>query len=256
MTAGSLGSTLRDYAHTFRSAGPFLDAPESWSGIVRPFARADADVLPLILDDLAAGSEVWMDRGALLHSGNCARAHRPVAYMDRLGRVTDSTFSLRVIAWPAPMHPKVISLYPEISDRACPGHPHLFRQQPIRRFPEFPVVVPDALCTYRPGDGEWSWKGGTLGQLLDYAALYVAKHVVWQRTGGANKGLWIGAQASHEPQDHIRDMDPRGECRCGSGRRYGECCLRLDKFRVEGLASFRAGYGGARRAAGMHRPAA
>jgi hypothetical protein len=240
------GPTLRDYLREFRSAGPFLDAPESWTGHIRPFALCGPADLPRVVDDLADGAEVWLQRGSLLHDPGCRRHHRPVSYINRLEGVAEEAFAIRLIVWPPPTHPKVVTLYPEISGRACPGHPHLFQHPRLAGLPELPSVMPDALCTYRPGDGEWSWRDTNLGLLLDYAALYLAKHVVWRRTGGGNKGLWIGPQASHDPQDLVRELHPGGECRCGSGRRYGECCLPLDRFRVDAMARFKDSYGSSR----------
>src|SRR5258705_1185522 len=80
--------------------------------------------------------------------------------------------------------------------------------------------MPDALCAYRPGDGEWSWRIGDLVLFLDFVAIYLAKHAVWVRTGADNGGLWIGPHASHAPRDLVAQLDPLGECRCGSGDRY------------------------------------
>jgi hypothetical protein len=100
--------------------------------------------------------------------------------------------------------------------------------------PELPFKEPDALCTYRPGDGEWSWASSDLVAIADYASIFLAKHAVWQRTGGDHGGLWIGPQASHVAQDLVTELDPVGECRCGSGVRYARCHLAADRERAAG----------------------
>jgi hypothetical protein len=100
------------------------------------------------------------------------------------------------------------------------------------RTPELPNLMPDALCAYRPGDGEWSWQGGDdLVKALDYVAIYLAKHLVWVRTGGNHGGRWIGPQASHAPHDLIAEINPAGECWCGSGTAYRDCHLPFDRAR-------------------------
>lgn len=259
MTLRNQGSarSVRDYFPDFKSAGPFFDAPESWAGPIRPFALCGPADLPLVLGDLAHGAQVLLQQGSLLHDPGCPRHHGPVPYVHRMENAEQEVFSVRLIVWPPPRHPKVVALYPEISGRACPGHPHLFQHPQHPRLREFPAVMPDALCTYRPSDGEWSWRGSDLVLALDYAALYLAKHVVWQRTGGGGKGLWIGPQASHEPSDLIRELHPAAECRCGNGRRYGDCCLPMDRFRVDAMARFKDSYGASRAGRGrIQRPAA
>jgi hypothetical protein len=250
MTLRNPGSarSVKDYFPDFKSAGPFFDAPESWAGPIRPFASCGPADQALVLDDLAHGAQVLLQRGSLLHDPGCPRHHDPVPYIHRMENAGQEVFSVRLLVWPPPKHPKVVALYPEISGRACPGHPHLFQHPQHPRLPEFPAVMPDALCTYRPSDGEWSWRHSDLVLALDYAALYLAKHVVWQRTGGGANGLWIGPQASHEPSALVRELHPAAECRCGNGRRYGDCCLPMDRFRVDAMARFKDSYGASRAA--------
>jgi hypothetical protein len=109
------------------------------------------------------------------------------------------------------------------------NQPHLFRPEPYAGMPEVTNLMPDALCAYRPGDGEWSWRTGDLVDFLDFVSIYLAKHSVWVRTGGDAGGLWIGPQASHAPRDLVRELDPDGECRCGRGTRYRDCHLQVDR---------------------------
>jgi hypothetical protein len=239
---GSEGPTRRlsAYYPAFRSGGPFLDANESWLGPIRPFAACGQTDLPLLVDDLAHGARVLLKHGRLLHDPACRRRHGPIPYAEQLADVEAERFAVRLIVWPPPQHPKVVALYPEISARACPGHPHLFRGDADRG-------MPDALCTYRPGDGEWSWQTGDLVLALDYAALFLAKHVIWCRTGGGNRGRWIGPQASHEPEDLVRELAADGECRCGKGLAYRACCLPLDRWRVNAMQRYK-------NFVGAHRP--
>jgi hypothetical protein len=224
--------SLADHYPAFRPAGGFLDAPESWVGAIRPFALlADADVLTVV-DDLAAGETVLVRSGSLLHDPSCRREHRRPTYAELLRGARAVSFSIRMIVWPPPAHPKAVAIYPEISSAVFKNQPHLFRPEPYVGMPEVRSPMPDAICTYRPGDGEWSWPTRDLVDFLDFVAIYLAKHAVWVRTGGDDGGLWIGPQASHAARDLVRELNPDGECRCGSGTRYRDCHLQFDRARA------------------------
>ena len=185
-----------------------------------------------VVDDLEAGASVLLQRGSLLHDPACPRRHRSPGYCDSLRRVDAETFSIRILVWLAPMHPKAIAMYPEISSQVFPRQPHLFRPEQRPGLPELPSLLPDALCPYRPGDGEWSWRTGDLVLFLDYVAIYLAKHIIWVRTGADEGAVWIGPQASHAPGDLVAELDPTGECRCGSGAPYRGCHLAIDQQRA------------------------
>lgn len=230
--------SIHEHYPSFEDAGPFFDAPESWLGRISPFGRCSASDLACVIDDLRAGCGVCLQEGGLLHDPGCHRDHAAVPFLSALTDLTRDTFALRLVVPMRPIHPKVIAIYPEISSAAFPEHPHLFRtavrdNPELRRFnpklhqrvtfSELPKMMPDALCTYRPGDGEWSWDTGDLVDCLDFAALFVAKHAIWVRTGANDRALWIGPQASHEAVDMLQELDPDGECRCGGGRRYRDC---------------------------------
>ena len=157
---------LSEYYPGFRPAGHFLDASESWMGTIRPFALCSGDDLLPILDDLDAGGDVLLQNGSLLHDRACRRRHRSPSYRNGLGDVGAESFCIKVIVWPPPVHPKAISISPEISSAVFPNQPHLFRPEPRAGLPELPNLMPDALCAYRPGDGEWSWRLAGRGESL------------------------------------------------------------------------------------------
>jgi hypothetical protein len=98
-------------------------------------------------------------------------------------------------------------------------------------FRSFRTLCP-TRCVHRPGDGEWSWRTGDLVLFLDSVAIYLAKHIIWVRTGADEGGMWIGPQASHVPGDLVAELDPTGECRCGSGAPYRVCHLAVDQQRA------------------------
>jgi hypothetical protein len=224
--------TIPDYYPQFVRVGPPPLAVDSWQGIIRPFAKCERDDLLLLLDDLHAGSQVLVGGGYLSHDPNCPRTHADIRYVAQLARAESEGFAIRLVIPREPQHPKAVAIYPEISAARYPNHPHLFRGGQRLGLREFPASNPDALCVYRPGDGEWSWQTGDLVLFLDYVAIFLAKHVVWVRTGAAHGGLWIGPQASHQPNDLVAELDPFGECRCGSGEQYARCCRPIDVQRA------------------------
>jgi hypothetical protein len=224
---------ISEYYPQFVRVGPPPLAVEAWQGVIRPFAECDQNELLLLLDDLAAGAQVLVGGGCLHHDPNCPRVHSSIGFADQVANVRSEAFAIRLVVPPAPRHPRAIAIYPEISAARFPKHPHLFRGGPRPGLPELSCSVEDALCVCRPGDGEWSWRNGDLVLLLDFTAIYLAKHVVWEKTGADRGGLWIGPHASHRPEDLIEELDPFGECRCGSGERYARCCRPIDMQRAE-----------------------
>jgi hypothetical protein len=249
---------ISEHYPSFKDAGTFLDAPESWLGRISPFGRCPTSELALVIDDLRAGSQVLLQEGSLVHNAACVRAHAGVPFVAALKGIERETFAVRLIVPCPPVHPKVMAVFPEISSRSFAEHPHLFRSAPrdipelrtlnpelqrhikARSLSELPKAMPDMLCTYRPGDGEWSWETGDLVDCLDYAALFLAKHAVWVRTGADARASWIGSQASHNPIDMLNELDPDGECRCGRGRPYRICCRPLDEMFARVAAELRS----------------
>lgn len=224
---------ISEYYSQFVRIGPPPLAVEAWQGVIRPFAEYGQDELPLLLDDLAAGAQVLVGGGCLHHDPDCPRVHSSIDFADQVANVRSDAFAIRLVVPPAPRHPRAIAIYPEISAARFPKHPHLFRGGPRTALSELSCSVEDALCVYRPGDGEWSWRNGDLVLFLDFTAIYLAKHVVWLKTGADRGGLWIGPQASHRPEDLIDELDRFGECRCGSGETYAQCCRGIDVQQAE-----------------------
>jgi hypothetical protein len=201
---------------------------DMWQGVIRPYAGCGEPDLLLILDDLQVGKSVCVQQGALRHNPECPSGHtsltteQKMTLMKRIDRFDRAAFTIRLVVPPPPRHPKSIALYPEISAETFPDHPHLFR---VDRHPAWPRFAdPDGLCTYRPGSGEWVPGTSSLTTCLDYVALFLAKHVVWKRTRSrGEQPLWLGPDASHHPVILLQEVAVDGECRCGSGRAYGEC---------------------------------
>jgi hypothetical protein len=230
---------LSEYYNQFEPVAPPPTVLEAWQGRIQPFDREDE--VAFILDDLAVGCSVMVNQGTLSHHPGCLREHRTPTYFGRIHPVGQA-FTIRMLVFPPPQHPRTIAIYPEISSTRFKHHPHLFRFRGRPGLPEFLCRDDDALCAYRPGDGEWSWTTSTLVTYLDFASIYLAKHIVWVQTGADTGGIWIGPQAAHDPVSLIAELDPRGECRCGSGLRYVNCCRPADLRAADTIQWVRQSY--------------
>lgn len=180
----------------------------AWTGTIRPFP--DNRDLGYILDDLEKESDVLVGIGGqLLHYFSCQRQHSDPSFMYRLSRM-DSSFKLKVLSFQPPQEPRVICLAPDISRRTFRSHPHLFGE--------------DALCPYCPSEGLLEWGKHTMTRFLDYTSIWLAKHLVWERTGGCREGVWLGKGFPHEPSQLLRLVGRNQPCPCGKGEKYKRCC--------------------------------
>ena len=115
-----------------------------------------------------------------------------------LGDICRPSFCIKVIVSLRPFTRKPSRYFPKFRRRCFPtSHTYSGRSR-VRVFPELPNLMPDAFCTYRPGDGEWSWRIGDLVLFLDFVAIYLAKHAVWVRTSTPT-GIFDWTRASHAP---------------------------------------------------------
>ena len=226
----------------FVRVGPVSANEEIWTGFIQPYAHCDLPETALIIDDLYAGAPVCVQHGSLSHDPSCRRPHTSMSLLTTMhvlncmDTAQNELFAIRVVVPPAPRHPKAIALYPEISADSYPDHPHLFRQD--RRPGRPQSTEPDALCTYRPGSGEWSRATSSMTTYIDFVALFLAKHVVWRRTRAiAGRGLWLGPDASHHPSALVRTIKRTDECWCGSGKAYGDCHRQGDLEAASRMAS-------------------
>jgi SEC-C motif-containing protein len=196
---------------------PGSGSVQAWEGAIQPFPN-DRE-LGAILEDLEIGMEVIVKLGgALAHDPRCGRWHSVPPYLNLVGPA-DASFQLQVLAFPAKRHPRAFSVRPRISPGRYPCHPHLF--------------VDGALCPYLPSDNVWSWGRNTVADFLDYISIWLAKHLVWERTGACRGGIWIGPYARHEPRDLLRNVGRNDQCPCGSGEKYKRCCqaMYISEFR-------------------------
>jgi hypothetical protein len=223
----------------------------TWQGVVKPFEN-DASAKQ-VLRLLAADRPVDVLAGQILPTPEAEfmKHHQEESRMHN----TDVSFDVLVAELHPPAHPWVFSLQPAISNLLFPTHPHLRSDRKIA----LPSRTLSGLCLYSAAEFVYEPLLPRLPQFLGQVSIFLAKHVIWlntQRLFGAKgklihdgvdmttlmqnlppnsiwqahpdeptfwQGFWPGTSAING-RDHLA-LDPQGECWCGKGARYRDCCL-------------------------------
>ncbi len=151
-----------------------------WRGTLWPVPVPDE--LALVLADLACDRAVDVQPGGrVAHLPWCDAAH----YVPRGIRLGDwrAPFDLEIVDCGAPGLPHVRCV--NVNFSAYPDHPHTF---------------PDgSLCPMHPS-APLPVGGARIEAFLDAVAIYLVKHVLWERTRKPlvpGSGLWIGSAFDH-----------------------------------------------------------
>jgi hypothetical protein len=222
----------------------------AWQGIVTPLP--DASEARLVARSLAYDLNVSIHGGQVL----------PAAETNQLKtlpwepRLTDPnvSFDVLVLEFDDGSHPWVFSLSPAIVQRVDRHHPHLRSD----RLLELPSRTLSGFCVYSAADFKFDPKSSNLSDFLAQVSIFLAKHVVWLKTlclvdtsgnvvhdGREHNlissisvdtfwqinptkqarwaGVWPGTPAANGV-NHLK-LDPNGECWCGKGKLYKDCCL-------------------------------
>ena len=229
-----------------------MQAERAWQGLLQPFAN-DEDA-KLVLRALAADQAVDVSSGWITApSGtHLMRPHNDEFRMQNCA----IAFDVLVLDFPAPAHPWAFSLAPIISNLKYPSHPHLRSDRTLTLHSR----VLHGMCVYSAAEFQYDPALPRLPQFLHQVSIYLAKHVIWLKTlrlvnldtgalvhDGLNlrtlyqnipvnsiwqkhpqvktywNGLWPGKTAK-AGKDHL-SLDPEGECWCGTGLTYKQCCL-------------------------------
>jgi hypothetical protein len=236
-------NTLADRTMTAVKVQPI----RTWQGLIQPFASDEEarQVLRLLARDQA----VDVAAGRITPSAG-VHSTMPHAAESRLAGC-DISFDVLALEFEPLAHPWIFSLSPAISRSEFYNHPHL-RTDRILRLPSRTV---HGLCMYSAAEFTFDRAQPIVPQALSQAAIFLAKHVVWQKTqrlfniatgemihdGVGNidrpfrpdsiwqvhpteqwKGFWPGTEAENGV-NHLK-LDPEGECWCGRGLKYANCC--------------------------------
>lgn len=93
-----------------------------------------------------------------------------------------------------------------------------------------------SICAFPHGHLPWPSSSGLLG-LMDIYVLWVVRKLHRDEFG-----WWPGPQVGACPYYRLREFDPREDCGCGSGKRYGSCHMAADLLSnpENALAEFRS----------------
>lgn len=204
---------------------------DAWLVPMRPISACDTEFL-MVAVDLMRGEVVnLLPGGELAHSPDCPQCAHEVTELRRPSpRLFRVHLSLPTVAFgPAgPTHPRArigvgplgsVGLTPSMQESRYRGHPHLSGDGRGDAW----------ACPMPPHDTEWTWQPGSVLAYLDQVAIWLFKTEVWAATRmyPLGAGLWLGDAAGHAPAD-VLQYSPGGACRCGSGRRYGDCHRQID----------------------------
>jgi hypothetical protein len=160
-------------------------------------------------------------------------------------------FDLLVLEFEPPAHPWVFSLSPAISKLTFPYHPHLRTDRGVH----LPSRTINGFCVYSAAEFTFDSALPMIPQFLNQVSVFLAKHVAWCKTqrlfnvvtgemihdgvGREQNGVppnsiwqihptdqWIGfwpGKVAANGRDHLK-LDPEGECWCGRGGKYKDCC--------------------------------
>lgn len=236
----------------FCQTSPQGGAQRAWHGILRPLPANEER--GLILGDLERDAKVHLLKdGTLHHDPSCHREHDAPWYANNLAG-TRADFEILLLDFGPSQHPRVYSTKPAISGLIYPNHPHLRRDQVI-----WHAGTPlHALCTYLASDGANPADEITLVRALDFASIFLAKHMVWTKTASLTAhqygkpprticsdpsgiglhfrpttsagieyrwdGHWPGTGAPHTPAELLASIHPDHDCPCGRRAPYAACC--------------------------------
>jgi hypothetical protein len=224
---------------------------------VQPF-NDDAEAKQ-ILRLLALDKPVDVWGGQLITPSGTERiAHHPEE-----SRMTECEipFDLLVLEFEEPCHPWVFSLSPPISRQVFPDHPHMRSDRIVR----LASRTLHGFCMYSAAEFKFKGTEPLVPQILRQASIFLAKHVVWRKTQrlvnretgklihdgvGLSSdyvypdsvwqinpvarwvGFWPGKTAA-SGREHLK-LDPEGECWCGKGGKYKDCC-RTEEQKLYGV---------------------
>ena len=240
-------------------------AERAWQGLLQPFTNDEN--AKLVLRALALDQAVDVAAGRITAPPDA----QPNLPHEAEFRMQDCAiaFDILVLDFPAPIHPWVFSITPIISKERFPSHPHLRCDRTL----VLPWRTLTGLCVYSAAEFKYDTASPRIPQFLDQVSIYLAKHIIWLKTQrlfnldtGAVVhdgllldtlyesipsdtfwqkqpqlrtiwlGLWPGREAA-SGKKHL-SLDPNGECWCGKGLTYEECCRRLEieRYGVETTA--------------------
>lgn len=73
--------------------------------------------------------------------------------------------------------------------------------------------------------------GDRICDAIFYATEWLFRHQIWEKTKKKfGEGIWIGPEekSSIKKEHYLSFLNPVGACRCGSNKKYADCCMKAD----------------------------
>ena len=175
-----------------------------WIGLVQPIQTTSG--LLELLDDLDEDRGVLIVGTEVRHNPQCAHTHRRQIWMEKVQNMT-------------------ISFQLEISYGGGEAFPRAWVKSPVIR-PEKRLHMwgDGSICAFLPSRDVWNWSKGTVADLMPDWLVWLVKWMVYN-----DSGVWIGAQHQFSPSYHLRLLNSKDLCWCGSGRQYRWCHKKEDE---------------------------
>ena len=201
------------------------------------------DQLLLVVADIIANNDVWVNQGRVFHHPECQIRHHKIenkVVRRAIKNLHRETFRIAVYSNPSGVplrepllsgRPVAIVVDPIISYSIYPDHPHLNMGNPI--FHKDNVgYLPDSLCYMTetlPTDDRERYLTA-----LDTITIWLFRHQVWLAARElSHEGIWIGPQAgSLDDEAFAYRLDPTSRCRCNSDRKYAQCHQGIDTLKA------------------------
>lgn len=192
---------------------------------IKPFSFNEDNIR--IMSDIIKGKPVDVKGGVIGHLNTCDETNHSISsnlIKKALKRVKPQTFLVAVYRGKTKLSetPLAVVLEPKISYEEFPDHPHLNMgfYDAMSKF-----YFPDSLCL---AGNEHVWGQNEKECLLEVfcqISIWLYRHLVWVATRvDKPKGEWIGPGGDPLPEYcYPRHLNPHGDCRCGSKKKYKDC---------------------------------
>jgi hypothetical protein len=191
---------MRAYYPQFSLSGlPMGTGPVAvWRGHVQPIQTRSN--LEYLLDDLSQDRPVEIFPGGRVeHFSDCRSSHVEHQWMEAITN-PDVSFKIEVQYEGDSRHPRAYVLQPDLPPSAWKHR------------------LGGSICAYAPWERVWHWQKHTVVDFMDHVLIWLIKSIVWLQAH-----VWIGDERQHHAEYLLRQIDPRAQCWCGSGKQYGNC---------------------------------
>lgn len=223
----------KDYAPCVKV---FIDDLGKFSGswyLLKVTPTPDKQNIEKVVFDIIKGNYISFSNleGKLVHNSDCEEVNHALSKNIKriLKEIESQVFKIAI--YDNQMNdlffgqPIIISINPQISYTNFPDHPHLNLGIRGKEF------LPASFCYTDKPNEIGNIFGDRISDAIFYSIEWLFRHQVWEKTREIlGKGKWIGSasESSIKHGEHLEIVNPVGFCRCGSKKKYAECCLVKD----------------------------